>query len=70
MENYLFVIPLSGGKELMGVEVDASSGFYHTALYVMNAAREEYPDEDISCCQVWNRVDANTMKLLITVYAQ
>lgn len=54
----------------MGVENDASSGFYHTALYVMNAAREEYPDEDITCCHVWNRVDANTMKLLITVYAQ
>ena len=70
MDDFLFVISLSEGQEIMGVKVDPLSGLYQTALYVINAARDEYPDEDITSCEVWKRVDPNTLKLILTVYAQ
>lgn len=54
----------------MGVKVDPLAGLYQTALNVINASREEYPDEDITSCEVWKRLDSNTLKLIITVYAQ
>lgn len=66
----MFVISLSEGQEIMGVKVDPLSGLYQTALNVIHCAREEYPDEEIACCEVWKRLDPNTLKLIITVYAQ
>ena len=70
MDDFLFVISLSEGQEIMGVKVDPLAGLYQTALNVINASREEYPDEDITSCEVWKRLDSNTLKLIITVYAQ
>lgn len=69
MEEFLFIIPLSGGKEVSGIFVQPQSGFYVTAQEVLSAAVAEYPDENITRCEVWKRINHSTFKSVVTVYS-